>query len=77
MLPAIFTAAARANLFPLSKERVLTFLHGDVSPHRVAEIARERGIDFRLTTEIEKELRDAGATDELITILGQVAPSQR
>lgn len=57
----------------LSKEDVVKLLSGQVAPHRVAQRAHEQGIDFELTTEVEKELRQLGATDELITMLRQLA----
>jgi hypothetical protein len=37
-------------------------LKGDVSPARVGELGRERGIDLKITPDIEQELRSAGAT---------------
>jgi tetratricopeptide (TPR) repeat protein len=59
---------------PLSKDRVVQLLKGDVSPARVAELARQRGIDFETTQDTEKELRNVGATDALITTLRGFAP---
>jgi formylglycine-generating enzyme required for sulfatase activity len=49
-------------------------LKGDVPPNRVAELARDRGIDFEITAEVEGLLRQAGATDELIAALRELAP---
>jgi len=57
---------------PLSKERIIRLLKGDVSPKRVAELARQRGIDFEITAEIERELREAGAADALLTVLREI-----
>ncbi len=59
---------------PLSKDDVIRLLEGDVSPKRVGEMARERGINFELRAEVEGELRRAGATDELIGVLRGMAP---
>ncbi len=59
---------------PLSKDDVIRLLEGDVSPKRVGEMARERGINFELTAEVEGELRRAGATDELIGVLRELGP---
>jgi FKBP-type peptidyl-prolyl cis-trans isomerase len=53
----------------LSKDDVVRLLKGDVTPKRVAQMARERGIDFHVTPEIQTELRGAGADDDLITML--------
>jgi formylglycine-generating enzyme required for sulfatase activity len=58
----------------LSKEDVLKLLNGQVSPRRVGQRAREQGIDFQVTPEVERELRRAGATDELIATLRELAP---
>jgi hypothetical protein len=61
---------------PLSKNRVLEYLKGEVSPARVTELVRQRGIDFETTPEIEKELRSAGATDALLSVLRDFAPKR-
>jgi len=58
----------------ISKEEVLTLLKGDVSPKHVADMATERKIDFEVTSEVEKELRAAGANDALLGALRDVAP---
>lgn len=59
---------------PLTKDVVIRLLKGDVPPKRVAELARDDGIDFALTPETEKDLRDAGATDELLAELRELSP---
>ncbi len=59
----------------LSKDEVITLLKGDVSPKRVAELAHERGVDFQVTAEAEKELRQAGADDSLLAALRNLAPT--
>jgi len=59
---------------PLTQSEVLELLKGDVPSTRVGEIARGRGISFAMTSETESELRDAGATEELIKTLRQLAP---
>jgi hypothetical protein len=59
---------------PLSKDDVIRLLKGDVSSKRVAELARERKIDFELTEGVEKELRQAGADDSFLAALREVAP---
>jgi hypothetical protein len=45
---------------PLSKNDVIRLLKGDVSPIDLAELAKERKIDFQMTAEVEKDLRGAG-----------------
>ena len=59
---------------PLTKDNVIRLLKGDVPPERVVQLAREHGIDFALTPEAEKDLRDAGATDELLAELRELSP---
>jgi hypothetical protein len=69
-------ATGQAPPKPLSKDRIVQLLKGDVSPARVAELAHQRGIDFEITPDAEKELRNAGATDALITTLRGLAPKR-
>jgi len=72
MLPGLYAQTPQP---PLSKEDVLKLLSGNVSPKRVEALARERGIDFQLTPETESELRQAGATDVLLSALREIAPA--
>jgi TonB family protein len=72
MLP--LCAAGQNVPHRLSKDDVVKLLKGQVSPHRVGQRAREQGIDFQITPEVERELRQAGATDDLIATLRQIAP---
>ncbi len=65
---------AQAAQRPLSKDAVIRLLKGDVAPKRVGEMARERGIDFEMAPAVESELRQAGATDELVATLRELAP---
>lgn len=65
---------AQAPHKPLTKDQTLKLLAGDVPSARVAELAREQGIDFQMTPEIENDLRQAGATDELVATLRELAP---
>jgi formylglycine-generating enzyme required for sulfatase activity len=58
---------------PYTKEAIVGMLKGEVAPHRVAVMARERGIDFQITPEVESELRRAGATDALLATLRELA----
>ena len=67
---------AQAERKPYSKEAIVGLLKGEVSPKRVAVLARQRGIDFRVTPEVESELRRAGATAALLATLREVAPKQ-
>ena len=80
VFPQIPAVAAQEVTHRLTKDDVVKLLQGQVSPHRVGQRAREQGIDFQVTPQVDTELRRAGATDELIDTLlnleaktGQVA----
>ena len=75
------SATARVDLIPplearrpFSKEAIIGLLKGEVSPKRVAVLARHRGIDFQITPQVASELRRAGATAELLATLREIAP---
>ncbi len=57
-----------------SEADVVKLLKGAVPPGRVAVLAKNRGISFQVTPDIEKLLREAGANDNLVETLKQVAP---
>ncbi len=59
---------------PLTKEEIVSLLKNFVSPAHVGELAREYGIAFQMTPETERELSDAGATEELLKTLREIAP---
>ncbi len=59
---------------PYTKDAILGLLKGEVAPQRVAVLARQRGIDFQITSQVESELRRAGATPELLATLREIAP---
>lgn len=71
--PGIY-AQTQSSQKPLSKDDVVKLLTGNVSSKRVGALARERGIDFQVTPETEKELSSAGADDALIAVLRELAP---
>jgi hypothetical protein len=66
LIPATLAAAQEKTL---SKNDVVSLLEGGVPSSRVATLANERGIDFEIDPAVESELRQAGASDELITAL--------
>jgi hypothetical protein len=66
------TTAKGDNSFGVNE--ILYALKEKVSPRRLAALVKERGANFELTAELEKELRRAGADDELV---GQVRASSR
>jgi formylglycine-generating enzyme required for sulfatase activity len=65
---------AQATRKPYSEEAIVGLLKGEVSPKRVAVLARQRGIDFQITSDVESELRRAGATAALLATLREIAP---
>jgi hypothetical protein len=58
----------------LERDQVIELLESGVAPTRVAELARDYGIAFEITEQVETQLRDAGATDELLATLRELAP---
>jgi hypothetical protein len=68
-----FAADSQNPPEPLSKEQIIGLLK-DVPSHRVARIAREKGVAFDLTPDVETELRHARATEELLKTLRELAP---
>ena len=60
---------------PYTKDAIVGMLKGEVAPQRVAVLARQRGIDFQITSMVESELRRAGATDSLLATLRRLAPT--
>jgi hypothetical protein len=59
----------------LEKNEVIELLESGVAPDRVGVLARQYGIAFEITNEVEDQLRDAGATDELLATLRQAVSS--
>jgi formylglycine-generating enzyme required for sulfatase activity len=59
---------------PYTKDAIIGMLKGEVAPQRVAVLARQRGIDFPITPDVETELRSAGATAALLATLREIAP---
>lgn len=58
----------------LSETDVVKLLKGFVPPDRVAVLAKNRGINFQVTDSVERLLREAGANDNLVSTLKQLAP---
>jgi hypothetical protein len=53
----------------LSKEEVVGLLESGVPASRVGQLAREYGVGFEVAPDVESELKDAGAPDELLETL--------
>jgi hypothetical protein len=50
---------------------VIDMLQGEIAPARIAGLVTERGVDFVLTEEAEKQLRAAGADSELLLAIAK------
>jgi hypothetical protein len=68
------SASAQKPHKALTKDEVLELLNGAVPSARVADIARERGIEFPMTRGTESQLREAGASPGLLKVLRELAP---
>jgi hypothetical protein len=68
-------ARAQEPREPLVKAEVIRLLENGVSPDRVGALAKQYGIAFQITEDSEKQLREAGATNELIGMLRALAPA--
>lgn len=74
-IPRTAAPAPAAGAAPLSQQDLLKLLDAhkllktEVSMVRLARLVRERGTDFQLSEESEKQLRAAGAEDALVAAL--------
>ena len=59
---------------PLSKDEVMGLLRSGVTPPRTIALARRFTILLELSPQVEAQLRDAGATREVLDTLRQLAP---
>jgi hypothetical protein len=67
-------ALAQKGRKPLSKAEVLELLQNGVASTRIDELVRAYGINFEITPEMAVEFKDAGARDDLIRTLKEIAP---
>lgn len=56
---------------PFTAQDVLDMLRGEISPKRVATLVQQRGVDFPLNDEIEKQIRDAGGDADLLLAIAR------
>lgn len=68
------SSQAQASKKPLTKNEVIGFLESGVESKWIEDQARQYGISFEMTRETEKQLREAGATEELLRTLRRLAP---
>ncbi len=67
-------AVAREARKALERDQVIELLESGVSPLRVGELARDYGVAFEMSEEVEAQLIDAGATEGLLKTLHELAP---
>ncbi len=54
---------------PLSQDQALAMLQAGVPSQKIESIARKDGVDFKVTPDLERDLRKAGASEALIQLL--------
>ena len=59
----------------LTKQDIIDLLTGDVPSEDVATAARKSGISFPVTPDVEREIRAAGGTEDLIRALRSISPA--
>ncbi|HEX8558852.1 MAG TPA: hypothetical protein VF668_12140 [Pyrinomonadaceae bacterium] len=59
-------AAAVPDGPPLSKSEVVTMLQGGIAPARVEQFVEKRGVSFRVTPEVAREITAAGGNRSLV-----------
>jgi tetratricopeptide (TPR) repeat protein len=67
--PFSFLALTDEKEAPLSQEQTLQMLQAGVPSRRIEVFARKDGVDFKVTPNVERDLRKAGATEGLIQLL--------
>ncbi len=72
--PAGSLAQEKSTGPALGKGEIIQMLKNGMEPAQLGQMARQYGVSFEMTPETAKELRDAGASDSLITLLKEVAP---
>lgn len=68
-LALFMTVVGKPADHPLNADDVTLLLIGGGDADRLVTLIEQRGVDFRLTPELEKKFRDNGATDSVITAL--------
>lgn len=68
-------ALAQHTRGPFSEVELIRALGGDIPPKRVEALVQRYGVSFELTPQAEAELRQAGATDDLLKAIRGAAPA--
>jgi WD40 repeat protein len=66
-------AGAQTRHEPLTEGEIINLLHGEVPSTRLESLARDLGIAFEMSPAIERDLREAGATEPLLQVLREVS----
>ncbi len=69
-------AAQQTTKKPLTKDQVMELVKSSVTSTRMADLVRERGIDFDPTEDYFQALRSAGAEQTLIDALAAARPAK-
>lgn len=77
LLATRVATAQMPSVLPLTEKEVVDLLKGKVAPDQLIAAVNERGVDFDLTSDIEKKLRKAKATDAGIEAVRNQGPSAR
>ncbi len=71
----VWTPTAAGKDQPLKADEIIGLLNDDVPSSRVAQLVKQLGVSFKLTSRIESDLRKAGATSEVIDAIKAAAPA--
>ncbi|HEX8719378.1 MAG TPA: hypothetical protein VF736_01935 [Pyrinomonadaceae bacterium] len=61
---------------PLSKAEIVTMLQGGIAPARVEQFVEKRGVNFRVTPEVAREITAAGGNRSLVGAITEKATSE-
>lgn len=73
LLVTVLPFAVQAQKLALSKAEVMQMLKSGEAPQQIGALARDYGISFEVTEETASELREAGANEDLIKALRDLA----
>ena len=69
-------ASPSAGRKGLTESQITDLLKNFVTPQRIAELAREKGVAFDVTPQVEQRLRRAGSDDGLVQTLRELYSKQ-
>jgi hypothetical protein len=72
--PLCLSLQAPKSRKALTQNEVIELLESGVPSARVEQLARQYGLAFDVTSDVASQLRDAGATDELVEALRKLSP---